>query len=157
MLFSGESMFSGVNYLNADSKNRVTIPARHRDVLQNTITEATKLIITLDSRQCLFAYPESIWDSVRVKVENLPNTNPLIKSYQRLILGSAEAVEIDKAGRLLIPAALRNMVGIDGEVALVGMGSKLEIWAKEKWEAEINKALDASGDDLAELLNGLSI
>ena len=49
------------------------------------------------------------------------------------------------------------MVGIDGEVALVGMGSKLEIWAKEKWEAEINKALDASGDDLAELLNGLSI
>ncbi|RTK97308.1 MAG: transcriptional regulator MraZ [Neisseriaceae bacterium] len=150
-------MFNGVNYLNTDSKNRITIPARHREVLQNSSDTPAKLILTLDSKQCLFAYPEDVWETVRVKVEKLPNTNPLIKSYQRLILGSAETIEVDKAGRLLIPATLRQMVGITGELALVGMGSKLEIWAKDKWEAEINKALEASGEDLAELLNGLSI
>ncbi len=149
-------MFSGVTNLNLDSKNRIAIPAKYRDVLQEEFSG--RLVVTLESANCLLIYTEEAWNTVREKIQNLPNSvHPLVKSYQRLVLGHAENLEIDKAGRILLPATLRSMVGFEHELSLVGMGDKFELWNKAKWDAETNQALSASAEDLALLLNGLSI
>jgi MraZ protein len=149
-------MLGGVTHLNLDPKNRLAIPAKYRDILQTQ--DSGKVVITLESAQCLLIYPETEWETVRTKVQNLPNSvHPLVKSYQRLVLGHAESIELDKAGRVLLPATLKNMAGLDRELVLVGMGNRFELWDKTKWTLETEKALQASAEDLASLLNGFSI
>ncbi len=148
-------MFSGVNHLNLDPKNRLAIPARYRDAL---LVDSGQVVISLDSSQCLQIYPLQEWEIVRTKIQNLPNSvHPVVKSYQRLVLGHAEQIELDKAGRVLLPATLKQMVGLERELVLVGMGNRFELWDKNKWQAETEKALQASAEDLALLLNGLSV
>lgn len=149
-------MFSGVSSLNLDSKNRIAIPAKYRDAIVSE--HDSKLVVTLESAKCLLIYPESVWETVRTKVQNLPNSvHPLVKSYQRLVLGHAESLELDKAGRILLPSTLRQMAGLEHELSLVGMGDKFELWDKAKWDAETSQALQASAEDLAQLLNGFNI
>lgn len=149
-------MFSGVTSLNLDSKNRLAIPAKYRDSLSSEYGDT--LVVTLESANCLLIYPESIWFEVRKKIQNLPNSvHPLVKSYQRLVLGHAETLEVDKAGRILLPLTLRNMVGLAREVSLVGMGDRFELWDKAKWDVETGKALQLSAEDLSVLLNGFNI
>ena len=149
-------MFGGVTHLNLDPKNRLAIPARYREILQQSF--GGKLVVTLESQQCLVLYPEFNWISIREKIQNLPTgSHPLVKSYQRLVLGYAESLEIDKAGRVLIPSILKNLVELDKDSVLVGLGNRFEIWDKSKWEAETSKALQLSQDDLAGLLSGFSL
>lgn len=149
-------MFGGVTYLNLDPKNRLAIPARYREILQQSF--GNRVIITLESPQCLLLYPEANWVNVREKIQNLSTgSHPLVKSYQRLVLGYAEALEMDKAGRVLLPATLKNLAGLDKDTVLVGLGNRFEIWDKLKWEAETAKALELSQDDLANLLDGFSL
>lgn len=146
-------MVSGVTHLSLDLKNRLAIPARYREELL-----LSKLTVTLESSSYLILYPENNWEEVRNKIQNLSTgSHPLVKSYQRLILGHAETLEIDKAGRILIPAALKNMVKLNKEVVLVGMGNRFELWDKEAWDLETEKALQTSPDTLAELLNGFTL
>ena len=149
-------MFGGVTHLNLDPKNRIAIPARYRDVLQGSY--ANNITVTLESPQCLIIYPEQIWLNVREKIQTLPSgSHPLVKSYQRLVLGYAETIEIDRAGRVLLPAVLKKLVGLDKDVVLVGLGNRFELWDLQKWEIETEKALQVSQDDLAGLLNGFSL
>lgn len=149
-------MFGGVTHLNLDPKNRLAIPARYREILQQSF--GNRVIVTLESPQCLLLYPEANWVNIREKIQNLPTgSHPLVKSYQRLVLGYAEALEIDKSGRILIPSILKNLAELDKDTVLVGLGNRFEIWDKAKWEAETAKALQLSQDDLATLLNGFSL
>ena len=149
-------MFGGVTHLNLDPKNRIAIPARYREVLQDK--NAGHIVLTLESNQCLLLYPEQTWMTVREKIQNLPSgAHPLVKSYQRLVLGYAETIDIDKAGRILIPAELKKLAQLEKDVVLVGLGNRFELWDKQKWLGETDKALQASQDELAGLLNGFSL
>lgn len=149
-------MFGGVTHLNLDPKNRIAIPARYRDVLQGQYSN--RVTITLESPQCLLLYPEDVWVNVREKIQNLPtSSHPLVKSYQRLVLGYAETVEIDKAGRVLLSSSLKDLAHLEKDLVLVGLGNRFELWDKTKWADETNKALQVSQDDLAGLLNGFSL
>ena len=149
-------MFGGVTHLNLDPKNRIAIPARYRDVLQGQYSN--RVTITLESPQCLLLYPEDVWVNVREKIQNLPtSSHPLVKSYQRLVLGYAETVEIDKAGRVLLSSSLKDLAHLEKDLVLVGLGNRFELWDKTKWAEETNKALQVSQDDLAGLLNGFSL
>ena len=148
-------MFGGVSNLSLDPKGRISIPAKYRDILAYG---CNRLVVTLESAQCLLLYPEANWATVRDKIQQLPTgSHPLVKSYQRLVLGYAESIEVDKNGRLLLPLALRNMVKLDKDLVLVGMGNRFELWDNAKWLVETEKALSASSEDLANLLNGFSL
>lgn len=149
-------MFGGVTHLNLDPKNRIAVPARYREVLD--VQFANRMVFTLESEQCLLLYPEQNWISVREKIQNLSTgSHPLVKSYQRLVLGYAETVDMDKSGRVLIPASLKKLVQLDKDVVLVGLGNRFELWDQAKWSAETEKALQVSQDDLAGLLSGFSL
>lgn len=149
-------MFGGVTHISVDPKSRVAIPAKYREIFDTQF--GNRLTVTLESAQCLILYPEANWLSVRDKIQNLPNSShPLVKSYQRLVLGYAETIELDKSGRILLPGSLRSLVKLDKEAVLVGLGNRFELWDNNLWSNETEKALDASHDDLAALLSGFSL
>ncbi len=140
-------MFGGVHELMIDSKGRLAIPAKFREVLRNRYTSA--IVATLDSRSRLLLYPESVWDGVAQQLLALPVAGkPVLQRYQNLLLHNADTLELDSAGRVLLPANLRKRVDFDKEVTLVGRANRLELWGREHWEAEMDKALDDDQDDL---------
>ncbi|MBV8467353.1 MAG: division/cell wall cluster transcriptional repressor MraZ [Burkholderiales bacterium] len=145
-------MFGGVAILNLDSKGRLAIPAKHRDALIAACEG--RLTVTVDPSQCLLVYPQPAWEPVRDKLNNLPAFNPQARALQRLILGHAEEVEIDSAGRILLSTTLRSFAALDKSVALVGLGSKFELWDETKWHVQTAAALAMSPADIAAQLDG---
>jgi MraZ protein len=149
-------MFGGVTHLSIDPKSRVAIPAKYREIFDTQF--GGRLTATLESSNCLILYPEQYWLVVREKIQNLPNaSHPLVKSYQRLVLGYAETIELDKSGRVLLPGSLRSLVQLDKEAVLVGLGNRFELWDKANWLSETEKALQASPEELGQLLSGFSL
>ena len=127
----------GSSILTLDSKGRVAIPAKYREVLRD-ICEGT-LVITRDPQYpALMNYPGKKWKEVSSKFENLGGLNPKTRSMQWTILGNASVTEFEVSERmiLLIPPILREVAGLKPKekVALIGMGSKFEIWNIKNWK-----------------------
>jgi MraZ protein len=147
----GAVMFSGVSSLNLDSKGRLAIPAKYRDTL---LAQAKgRLIITAGPSGCLLVYPEAEWLLVRDKLKTVPGIQG--EQLRRVIIGHAEELDMDASGRVLIPAHLRKVVGLDKEVALVGMDNKFELWDAEKWNATTLAVMTMDPQDLANAMQGI--
>lgn len=147
------SVFRGVSELVLDAKGRLAIPARHREGLAGG---NGRVIITADHGGCLLVYPESEWQPIEAQLMALSSFDDKIRSLQRLIVGHADEVEIDAAGRILVPPALRRYAGLDKRVVLVGQGRKLELWDDVKWQAQIAQTISFP-DGLPPGLEGLSL
>jgi MraZ protein len=125
--------FSGKHYKSLDSKGRLIIPAPFREILSSN--HSSKLIITLDAFDpCICAYPATEWQKLVDTASRLPQTDDSVKFYMRRVVGSAVECEIDKQGRVLVSPALRVDAGLDGEVVILGLGTKLEIWDRSRHE-----------------------
>lgn len=135
-------MFQGSSALTLDAKGRMSIPARYRDVL--LADEQGRLTLTRHPDGCLLLYPRSTWESKREQIAALPAKG---RALQRLLLGSAQDVDMDSAGRILVAPELRVAAALEREVMLLGLGSNFELWDRPTWEArsveDVNK-LDAS-------------
>ncbi|MDK4680866.1 division/cell wall cluster transcriptional repressor MraZ [Kingella negevensis] len=141
-------MFRGSHELTIDNKGRLAIPAKFRDVLSREFAENT-LVATLDSRDRLLVYPECEWEKVErqllaLNVKGKPN----LQLYQNLLLHNADTLELDGAGRVLLPANLRRLVNFDKDVMLVGRVNRLELWGREQKLAETEAALSIDPDEL---------
>ena len=99
-------MFRGVTALTIDNKGRLAMPARYREVLQ--FRAGGKLVVTADSASCLLIYPAPDWEPIQARLMSLSSFNPRTRDLQRLLVGNASDVEIDGAGRILLPAPLRK-------------------------------------------------
>ncbi len=148
-------MFQGATQLNLDSKGRLAIPARHRDVLLESC--AGNLVLTADADGCLLIYPQPEWQPIRDKLMQLSSFNPRIRALQRFLVGYAEDVQMDAAGRVLISPSLRGYAGLDKRVMLVGQGNKFELWDEAKWQAQHDVALSLMNGDLPPELEGFSL
>jgi len=116
-------VFQGASQLTLDGKGRVSMPARHRDVLASSCEG--RLTVTRHPDGCLLVYPRPAWESRRQQIAQLPYA---ARALQRLLLGSAVDVELDSAGRILIGSELRAAAGLERDVMLLGMGAHLELW-----------------------------
>lgn len=146
-------VFRGVSELVLDAKGRLAIPARHRDQLAG---DEGRVIVTADHGGCLLVYPYADWQPIEAQLMGLPSFDDKIRALQRLIVGHADEVEIDGAGRILVPPALRRYAGLDRRVVLVGQGRKLELWDEVKWQAQIAQTISFP-DGLPPGLEGLSL
>ena len=135
----GQAFFRGISELVLDVKGRIAIPARHRDGL--AAAGQGGVVITADHGGCLLMYPELAWESIETKLMALPSFDDHIRSVQRLYVGHAENVDIDAAGRILVPPALRRYAALDKRVVLVGQGRKLELWDETRWQAQVAKSI----------------
>ena len=111
-----------------DSKGRMNFPVKVREELGDVFMISK----TLD-QHCIKVYTMDDWNALAEKIKELPQTKTA--NLQRVLFGSAFAVEPDKQGRALIPAPLREYAGLQTDVVIVGLVGRAEIWDKEKWEA----------------------
>ncbi len=128
-------MFRGIHQVSVDAKGRMSLPTRLRDELSQYDDEG--VVVTIDPvSRCLLLYPLSEWDLIQQKLDKLPTFQPQARRLQRLLVGHATDLEVDKAGRILLPAPLREFARLDKKLTILGQGKKLEIWSLEEWEAQ---------------------
>ena len=148
-------MLRGTSKLTVDAKGRLSLPARYKSLFAED--EQHIFVITVDKERCLLIYPIRNWELVEKRIENLPNLNPEIRQYQRLILGYAHEVELDKNNRILISKELRDFASISKKVVLTGQGRKFEIWDDAFWDQKMNNWLEKSVNEIPEDLKNLTI
>ncbi len=130
-----------------DAKGRLIIPSKFRELL------GEEFVVSKGMDGCLFVYANEDWNAFEQKLTSLPLINKEARQFARFFLAGAAQVELDKQGRILLPANLREFAGLDKDVVLVGVGSRIEIWSREKWESvteqdnmdEITSAMEALG------------
>jgi MraZ protein len=148
-------LFRGVTALTIDSKGRLAMPARYREVLQ--LRAGGKLVVTADSASCLLIYPAPDWEPIQARLMSLSSFNPRTRDLQRLLVGNASDVELDGAGRILLPAPLRKFAGLDKDVALVGQGMRFELWDEAKWETQMDQSIALNENGIPPELEGFSL
>lgn len=135
-------MFQGATQINLDAKGRMAVPTRSRDPL--TAGGTVKLVLTAHPEGCLLLYPLPAWEPIRAKVMAFPSLDRQLNQWKRLLVGFATEMDLDSAGRLLIPPELRDYAHIDRQVMFVGQGSHFEIWDLAGWNAQL-EALRTGG------------
>lgn len=148
-------MFQGSTQFNLDAKGRLTIPTKYRDLLLEHC--AGQMVLTADPGGCLLLYPQPEWLPIRERLMGLSALNPKIRALQRFLVGQAEDIQMDAAGRVLVSAPLRDYAKLDRHVMLVGQGNKFELWDEERWQAERAKMLGFTMDDLPPELEGFTL
>lgn len=143
-------MFRGRYENTTDTKGRISIPSKFREVLAAYSDE--KLIIT-NFDGCLWAYPVKEWQAIEEKVSALPQFKSEVRALQRVFISAASECTFDRQGRILIPPPLREYAGIEREVVFVGMVRRIEIWSKPRWQTEFEKSQAAISESMESLAN----
>ena len=146
--------FRGVAQLALDAKGRLAIPARHRTALGNG---DGRVVVTADPSRCLLVYPLAAWEPIQARLMALSSFDDKIRALQRLLVGYADDVEIDAAGRILVPPALRDYARLDKQVVLAGQGRKLELWDDVAWRNATAQAIAFEHGGLPPELDGFSL
>ena len=133
-----------------DAKGRLIMPAKLREDI------GEKFIITKGLDGCLFGFSQAEWNNFEEKLKTLPLTNKNARDFVRFFLSGATECEIDKQGRFLIAGNLREYAQMEKEIAIIGVGTRIEIWNKEKWK-EYNSDENISADGIAENMTMLGI
>lgn len=142
-------MFIGEYQHAIDSKNRMIIPTKFRDGLGN------ELIITKGLDGCLYIYTLAEWKIMEDKLKKLPLTSKDARAFVRFFFSGANEITIDKQGRALIPQNLCEYAGLQKEIVSIGVSTRIEIWAKDKWD-KYNDS-DINFDEIAEKMSELGI
>ena len=144
-----QAEFSGNFAHTLDPKGRVTIPSVYREALSGGFT------IGLNNQFAAIAlYPKEKWEEKCEQLKRIPESDIKGTKYVRLIAGNSFSnCELDGQGRILLPATLRQKVGMEKGIRFVGMGQYLEIWDEDRYIAECEQAED-NIDDLLDYVNG---
>lgn len=143
-------MFMGEYNHTIDAKGRVIVPSKFRETLGD------EFVVTKGLDGCLFVYDNNEWAVFEEKLKSLPITNKDARQFVRFFLAGAASVEVDKQGRILLPGSLREFAELIKDVVLIGVGSRIEIWSKERWEGTAAfEDMDMVAEHMADL--GLGI
>ena len=133
-----------------DAKGRLIMPAKLReDIGEN-------FVVTKGLDGCLFAFSITEWNNFEEKLKSLPLSNRNSREFTRFFLSGATECEIDKQGRFLIPSNLRQAADLDKEAVIIGVGTRIEIWNKEKW-TKYSSDDNISVEEIAENMSMLGI
>lgn len=141
-------MFMGEYNHTVDAKGRLIIPSKFRESLGETF------VVTKGLDGCLFVYDNKEWTLFEEKLKSLPLTNKDARKFVRFFLAGAAEVEVDKQGRILLPANLREYAGMEKDVVLIGVASRVEIWSRERYEGT---AAYEDMDEIAEHMSELGL
>ena len=133
-------MFLGQFYHNLDDKNRLTMPARFRDLL----AEDGGAFLMRGFDQNLIMLTTTTFNIVSDHINGLSFTDPKARELRRLLFSSAGQVEFDKLGRFVLPQYLREDAQINNEAVIIGAGKYVEIWSPRAWTAQWNQLNDTA-------------
>ena len=131
-----------------DTKGRLIIPAKFREDL------GQEFVVSKGMDGCLFVYANDDWKAFEQKLTDLPLINKEARQFARFFLSGAAPVELDKQGRILLPTKLREFAGLEKDVVLVGVGSRVEIWSQDKWD---NMGEDVDMDAITAAMEALGL
>ena len=120
-------MFMGEYSHTIDTKGRLIIPSKFREELGD------EFVLTKGLDGCLSIYPMEQWKIFEKKLEALPLTNKNARKFSRFFVAGATTCELDRQGRILVPATLREFAGLEKDVVLTGNLNRIEVWSKAKW------------------------
>ena len=142
--------FRGEYSHSIDAKGRLIIPAKFRELLGDSF------VVTRGFDGCLFVFDQEGWDKFESKLQALPMDKPEVRVLTRFFIAGAADAEVDKQGRILLPATLIKHAGIEKDTIVAGVGNRVEIWNKDRWE---NASTFDDIDDIAAKMSeyGLSI
>ena len=125
-------MFMGEYNHTIDAKGRLIIPSKFREVLGD------EFVVTKGLDGCLFVFDNKEWAIFEEKLQKLPSlTNPDVRKFVRFFMAGATSVEVDKQGRILIPAGLKDFAALEKDTVLIGVGNRVEIWSKERYDGTV--------------------
>ena len=133
---------------NVDAKGRLIVPAKFREALGDVF------VVCKGLDHCLYVYSNEDWEAFSNQLANLPLTNKDARQFVRFFLSGASQVEVDKQGRILVPPTLRSFAELDKDVVLAGVGHRIEIWSKARWDGE---SVDGDMDEIAATMDKLGI
>lgn len=128
-----ELMFLGEYRHSVDDKGRLTVPFRYRQLLEDGgyITEG------IDPN--LLVWQKETFERMAAAISKLSFTDPGAREFGRLFFSSADRVQPDGSGRILVPQFLREKHGLNGEVVLAGNGTYFEVWSQTEWTKQREK------------------
>ncbi len=138
-------VFLGTFTPKLDDKGRLILPAKFRGRL------ASGLVATRGLDRCVFLFPVDEFMAVHNRLRTAPLENKQARDYLRNFLGHAQDEVPDKQGRVLLGQPLRDYAGLDRDVAVVGMGARVEVWDAQKWEQYLAEGEDAYAATAAEV------
>lgn len=142
-------MFLGTFTPRLDEKGRIILPSKFRDEL------AGGLVITRGQERCLYVFSESEFAEMHERIRKAPVTSKQARDYLRVFLSGAHPEAPDKQHRITIPAALRDYAGLDRELAVIGAGSRAEIWDAQAWQDYLEEQESAFADIEEEVIPGM--
>ncbi|MBI4573062.1 MAG: division/cell wall cluster transcriptional repressor MraZ [candidate division NC10 bacterium] len=143
-------MFRGQHEHAIDDKGRLSIPAKLREALK----KEKKLVLT-SSDGYITAYPLKTWRELEARIRGNPTFKRDRRDFLRVVYSSAEDVEIDPQGRILLSQGLRQRAGITREVVIIGVMDEMEIWDKARWLAKLSAS--PSSEELSAKLGDLGV
>lgn len=126
-----------------DTKGRLIVPSKFREHLGGCF------VLTRGLDHCLFGYPMDEWKILEEKLRALPLTKKDARAFTRFFFSGATEVELDKQGRVNIPASLRSYAKVEKDCVVIGVSGRIEIWAKHLWEDYYEES-EESFNDIAE-------
>ena len=112
-----------------DPKGRLIVPSKFRESLGD------EFVVTKGLDKCLFVYPTEEWKTIEENFRSVSQFSKEARKFARFFFAGAAVCEVDKQGRILLPAVLREYAGLEKEVVLAGVVNRIEIWDKESWSA----------------------
>lgn len=143
-------MFMGEFQHTIDTKGRLIVPHKFRNAL------GERFIATKGLDTCLFVYPVGEWQQLEEKLKSLPITSADARAFVRFFFSRATECELDKQGRILLPANLREYAKLEKEVVLLGVSNRVEIWSKDEWESYSDRP-ENNFEEIAEKLVGFGL
>ncbi|MBF13550.1 MAG: cell division/cell wall cluster transcriptional repressor MraZ [Legionellales bacterium] len=151
-----QTRFRGISAVNMDSKGRIAIPVKYRNYLLQE--RGACLVVTIDTNdKCLLLYPLPEWEEIEKQIESLPSFDQQARRIQRLLIGYATEVDMDKNGRILLSPMLRDYADLDKQLVLVGQGKRFELWSKKIWDETTKELHNRSSDEVPESMKWLSL
>lgn len=142
-------MFTGEFRHTVDDKGRLAVPVRFRAEL----AQGAQVSKWIDG--CVALFPRADWEVLAERTAALPVTDQNARTFQRFLFGTAFEIELDRQGRFVLPAVLREFAGLEAEVVVVGARNRLELWSPQRW-GQYSAQMDQP-EVLAEHLQGLGI
>ena len=142
-------MFLGTYEPKLDEKGRVILPARFREDMEGGV------VITRGQERCLYLFPAAEFETMTQELRRAPLSSKQARDWIRVMLSGAYKEVPDKQGRIVVPLNLRHYAGLNRELAVIGAGSRAEIWDAQAWEEYLCIQEDVFSNTAEEVIPGM--
>ncbi|BDZ66207.1 division/cell wall cluster transcriptional repressor MraZ [Agromyces mangrovi Wang et al. 2018] len=142
-------MFLGTHEPKLDDKGRIILPAKFRDELANG------LVMTRGQEHCVYVFSAREFETIHDTIRQAPVTSKQARDYMRVFLSGASAETPDKQHRVTIPSPLRQYAGLERDLAVIGAGSRVEIWDAGAWQTYLSEQEAVFANTAEEVIPGL--